>query len=185
VIIRDDKDWTWVLAAPCPECRFDAGSCPAQSVATLIRENANDWRRLLDGGTIRAVRPNDYTWSPLEYACHVRDVYRRYDHRIELMQNANDPLFPNWDQDASAVDDRYNEQDPEQVVSALVVAAATLARRLETIDGEAWERSGRRSDGASFTIATIARYMIHDAIHHIWDVTGQRPSVGHGPGSTS
>lgn len=89
------------------------------------------------------------------------------------MQRENDPLFPNWDQDASAIDDRYDEQDPEHVVDELGVAAETLARRLETINGEAWERPGRRSDGASFTIGTIARYMIHDPIHHVWDVNRQ------------
>jgi hypothetical protein len=34
-------------------------------------------------------------------------------------------------------------------------------------------RPGRRSDGASFTIDTISRYMVHDTIHHVWDVTGR------------
>jgi hypothetical protein len=90
------------------------------------------------------------------------------------MQRRDDPLFPNWDQDASAIDDGYDEQDPKRVVDELGVAAETLAQRLETIKGRAWERSGRRSDGASFTIGTIARYMIHDPIHHVWDVNRQQ-----------
>jgi hypothetical protein len=51
------------------------------------------------------------------------------------------------------------------------VAAEALARRLDAIDGDAWDRPGRRGDGASFTIDTIARYMIHDPVHHVWDVT--------------
>jgi len=171
VIVPDDKSWTWVLDRPCPECGFDASTCAAESVSALVVDNAGTWERLLADGRIRAGRPNASTWSSLEYACHVRDVYRRYDERIELMQTHDDPLFPNWDQDASATDDRYDAQDPQRVVAELGAAAGVLAARLASISGETWNRPGRRGDGASFTIATIARYMIHDPIHHVWDVT--------------
>jgi hypothetical protein len=104
----------------------------------------------------------------------VRDVYRRYDGRIALMLTYDNPLYPNWDQDASAVEDRYEEQAPATVVSELTAAAEGLAGRLETITGSQWERTGRRGDGATFTIASISRYMIHDPVHHVWDVTGRR-----------
>ena len=46
-----------------------------------------------------------------------------------------------------------------------------MTERLGRIDGSDWERPGRRSDGSSFTVASLVRYMIHDPIHHIWDVT--------------
>ena len=38
-----------------------------------------------------------------------------------------------------------------------------------------WSREGRRSDGAAFTVETLARYLLHDIVHPGWDVT---------PGST-
>jgi hypothetical protein len=174
VIAPDTKDWTWVLDRVCPDCGFDASACDAQKVAVLVRTNATSWRRLLDSGAIRPGRPNRSTWSTLEYACHVRDVFRRYDRRIALMLTEDDPLYPNWDQDASAVEDRYDEQDPAEVVADLVAAAEQVATRLSGITGAAWERRGRRSDGASFTIGTIARYMVHDPIHHLWDVSAAR-----------
>jgi len=28
--------------------------------------------------------------------------------------------------------------------------------------------------GASFTVETFARYLVHDLVHHLYDVTGQR-----------
>ena len=171
MIVPDDKDWTWVLDRPCPECGFDAGACPADAVAALTRANAQVWNELLANGRIRPGRPDDVTWSSLEYACHVRDVFVRYDERIALMQAHDDPLFPNWDQDASAIADRYDDQDSAQVVEALGAAAVALADRLDAITDAEWARRGRRSDGASFTIDTIARYMIHDPVHHVWDVT--------------
>ena len=115
-------------------------------------------------------RPSATVWSPLEYACHVRDVYRIYDERLELMLTRDDPLYQNWDQDASAVTDRYNEQSPATVERELAEAAARLADRFDTVSGDQWSRPGRRSDGKRFTIESFARYMIHDPIHHLHDV---------------
>ena len=147
--------------------------CASTDVAGLVVANLADWERLLGEGVIRPGRPDDHTWSSLEYACHVRDVYLRYDGRLTLMLDAEDPLFPNWDQDATAVDDRYDEQNPFTVVGELRDAGATVAQRLASVDGVDWDRKGRRSDGASFTLDTIARYMVHDTIHHVWDVTAR------------
>lgn len=170
MIEPDTKDWTWVLDRPCPDCGFDAATVAAGDVAALVDENAARWRDLQRAGRLVAERPDPFTWSPLEYTCHVRDVYRRYHERIELMLVQDDPLFPNWDQDASAVSERYNEQDPALVVDDLGRAAGALASLLRGLKGSEWDRPGRRSDGASFTVDTIVRYMVHDPIHHLWDV---------------
>ena len=174
MIVPDEKDWTWVTTRACPECGFDASACAPQAVAGLIDENVRAWEQLLAAHAISAVRPDDATWSPLEYACHVRDVYRRYDARIVLMLEHDDPFYPNWDQDASAAEDRYESQDPAGVVAELRVAGAVLSARLAGLGAADWERTGRRGDGASFTIDTISRYMVHDTIHHVWDVTKDR-----------
>ncbi|GAC1314888.1 MAG: DinB family protein [Acidimicrobiales bacterium] len=171
MIVPDDKDWTWVLERRCGECGFDAATCDPLGVGRLIQENAQAWERLADAGIVRPGRPDDGTWSALEYGCHVRDVYLRFDGRIALMLSADDPLFANWDQDATAVEDAYESQDPRVVIRALTDAAAALAARLHTVAPEEWGRTGRRSDGARFTVASIARYMIHDPIHHLWDVS--------------
>ncbi len=170
MITPDDKDWTWVLQRPCAECGFDASTCSPTAVPDLVRMNASPWSDLLANGAVRAGRGDPNRWSSLEYACHVRDVFRRYDERIVLMMTTDDPLFPNWDQDASAVDERYDSQDPSVVVDDLVAQAITVADRLDGLSDLEWTRKGRRSDGASFTIDTISRYMVHDPIHHLWDV---------------
>jgi hypothetical protein len=174
MIQPDTKNWTWVLERRCPECGFEAGTVPTEAIPGMVRDNATVWVRLLDDGVICPGRPDPATWSSLEYACHVRDVYRRYDGRIELMLTDENPLYANWDQDLTAVEEGYEKQAPATVVSELTAAAERLAGRLDTITGWQWERTGRRSDGATFTIASISRYMIHDPVHHVWDVTGRR-----------
>ncbi len=175
-IVPDDADWTWVLHRICPDCGFDASVAAANDVAGLMRANAADWAVLSRSGVIKPGRSRPDRWSNLEYAAHVRDVYRRTQQRLGLMVDQDDPLFPNWDQDRSAIEDRYDTQDVGTVTAELTEAAETVAGRLDSLIAEQWGRPGRRSDGASFTIDSFARYVIHDPVHHIWDVTGRRHS---------
>ena len=174
-ILSDAKNWTWVLHRPCGECGLDTRAIAPERVAGLIRANAHQWVELLHGEADLRNRSTPTRWSPLEYACHVRDVFRLYDHRLRLMLTEDDPLYPNWDQDATAVAQRYAEQDPETVAGELQEAGEALAARFEQVD-DRWDRTGRRSDGATFTVGTFARYLIHDPIHHVYDVTGRRHS---------
>ena len=174
-ITPDDKDWTWVLTRACPECGVDVSALPPDSIAPLVRANASDWLALLER-PVRELRrrPSDDRWSPLEYACHVRDVFALYDPRLRLMLEEDDPLYPNWDQDATAVEERYGEQEPALVATELRTASERLAERFDAVHGAEWERPGRRSDGARFTVTTFGRYLIHDPVHHLYDVTGVR-----------
>ena len=165
----DRKDWTWVLERACPDCGFDTRSIARAEVPAMIRANAAGWQRVLRRPDARQ-RPNDATWSPLEYGCHVRDVFRLYDQRLALMLTEDDPLFANWDQDETAVASRYREQDPAIVSGELLAAAEQVADRFASVSGAQWDRAGRRSDGASFTVDTFARYFVHDWVHHLWDV---------------
>ncbi len=168
-ITPDAKNWTWVLDRACPECGFDAQTIQGPDVADLLRREAAVWPVVLDRESV-AERPDENTWSALEYAAHVRDVARLGDYRTGQMLTEDDPEFANWDQDATAVAERYNEQDPRVVAAELVAAAESLAARLDSVHGHQWQRPGRRGDGASFTVDSFARYTLHDVVHHGWDV---------------
>ena len=173
-IVPDTKDWTWVLRRPCSECGFDTQGFAVQAVPEMIMANAAAWQDTLTGPGDARIRPAPGKWSAVEYGCHVRDVFRLYDQRLELMLSQDDPLFPNWDQDETAVAERYQDQDPAEVAVALSEAGQAIAGRFAGVTGAQWQRTGRRSDGASFTVETFARYFIHDPVHHLHDVTGQR-----------
>jgi hypothetical protein len=165
----DTKNWTWVLERRCPECGFDASAFERELVGSMILANAAAWQRVLRGPDTGR-RPAVDVWSPLEYGCHVRDVFCIYDERLERMLEEADPQYANWDQDTTAVDDDYASQDPATVAEELVIAAARLANRFDSVTDAQWSRPGTRSDGAHFTVESFARYLIHDPIHHLWDV---------------
>lgn len=167
----DEKDWTWVLQRPCDECGFDAGTVSGRQVAARLRANAVSWSAVLLRADA-AARPTPQVWSPLEYACHVRDVCRVFQSRVNLMRLQVDPTFENWDQDAAAVADAYGAQAPLAVSVELSAAAEAAARAFETVTDGAWARTGRRSNGSVFTIETLGQYLIHDLAHHLHDVRG-------------
>jgi len=168
-ITPDTKDWTWVLRKPCPECGLVAGDVDPTTVGDRVRAALPRWEEALGRDDSRE-RPDADTWSPTEYACHVRDVFRIFDGRLAQMLAEDDPLFLNWDQDETAVVERYDEQDPATVATELTEAAERIAASFAAVGVEQWSRRGRRSDGASFTVASLGRYFIHDPIHHLTDV---------------
>lgn len=168
-IVPDDKDWTWVLGRPCPECGLDSASISRDRVPDMVRAADPTWSEALRRPDART-RPDDSTWSTLEYACHVRDVCRLFDERLVLMLEQDDPVFANWDQDETARTMAYAGQDPGTVATELADAAETLAARFATVSEGQWARPGRRSNGSVFTVESFARYLVHDLVHHAHDI---------------
>ncbi|MEK7296059.1 MAG: hypothetical protein AAB018_05935, partial [Actinomycetota bacterium] len=169
-IIPDNKNWTWVLERRCPDCGFDSQLVIPREIGAQLREIATQWEVVLLHPDV-AQRPLPNVWSALEYACHVRDVFTLFDTRLERMLDEDSPTFVNWDQDATAIADRYDLQDPLTVRRQLSISAGQLAGRFDSVAGNQWSRVGLRSDGATFTVESFGRYLLHDPIHHLWDVS--------------
>jgi hypothetical protein len=167
----DTKDWTWVLDRRCPDCGFDARGVAATEVAARIDRNAAAWREVLAAPGASA-RPVPTRWSPLEYACHVRDVHLVFAGRAGAMLTQEDPSFPDWNQDEAAVSGRYATQAAAPVADELVVAAARASGIYRDVPADGWQRPGRRSNGSTFTVESLARYHLHDVEHHLFDVAG-------------
>lgn len=172
--VPDTKDWTWTLSRRCEECGLAAGELTIDEVATRAEAAASEWVQILTSSPAAGLRPAADVWSPLEYGAHVRDVFELFDARLVLMLIEALPTFANWDQDETAIEARYAEQDPQQVAAELTGFAETFVGRLRALEPSQLDRPGRRTDGAEFTVMSFAQYFLHDIIHHLWDVTGQR-----------
>jgi hypothetical protein len=164
----DTKDWTFVITQGCPECGF--APQPVERTGARLLATLPAWTAALaraDAGQ----RPAPQVWSPVEYACHVRDVCALFRERLELMLTRDDPEFADWDQDAAALTGDYYHQDPRAVLDELTAQAQATARAFDAVIGDQWDRPGRRSNGARFTVRTFAVYFLHDVEHHVWDIS--------------
>lgn len=168
-IVPDTKDWTWTLERPCPDCGFEASSVAAGDIADLVTAYTSPWTEVLARADVTS-RPDPATWSPLEYACHVRDVCDLFAARVRLMLDEDGARFANWDQDVTAIENGYAGQSPSVVAAELPVAAARLRDEYAGLSGAEWDRRALRSDGSEFTVLTLGQYGLHDLAHHLWDV---------------
>jgi hypothetical protein len=173
-ITPDDKDWTWVLERPCSSCGYDSQAHDRSSLADLVRVNGAKWTALLGSTADVGERPAPDVWSALEYGCHIRDVHRLFGQRITLMLTSDSPTFANWDQDETAVAERYGEQVPADVSAVITTSSAELAAILDQVGDDQWQRPGLRSNGSQFTVESLTRYGLHDLEHHWFDVSGER-----------
>jgi hypothetical protein len=170
-IIPDEKDWTWVLSRPCPECGFDASTVTPSTVPGTVTNMLPRWRAALRRPDV-AERPDEATWSVLEYASHVRDVFSLFDRRLNQMLTEDNARFENWDQDKTAIEKDYANADPAVVSSELTAEGHQVAESFAGVRQDQWGRRGIRSNGSEFTVLTLAQYFLHDVVHHLHDVDG-------------
>ena len=170
-IIPDIKDWTWVLQRPCPECGFDASAATPATAPGIVASMLPRWRAALRRPDV-ADRPDEATWSVLEYACHVRDVFGLFDYRLSLMLSQDDARFEDWDQDLTALEKDYANSDPAEVSAGLTAEGEQIAASFAGVPEDDWGRKGTRSNGSQFTVLTFAQYFLHDVVHHLHDVVG-------------
>jgi hypothetical protein len=174
-ITPEDRDWTFVIRDGCPECGFTPQS--PQTTGDRLRAAIPRWTVALSDAAA-SQRREPTVWSAVEYGCHVRDACRIFRERLELMLTVDDPVFANWDQDATAIDGGYFTQRPDIVAGELARQALATASAFDAVRPEQWTRPGRRSNGSVFTVSTFAVYFLHDIEHHVYDVNEKRATQG-------
>ncbi|WP_433667048.1 DinB family protein [Nocardia sp. CA-136227] len=188
-IVPDAKDWTWVLERICADCGFDPDAIAFAAVPGSARASVTRLLAALERPDAR-LRPDDSTWSALEYAAHVRDVCRIFTHRLDIARTGEPrpgpviaaydtavtvgdngiPMFANWDQDATALAENYGAAETATVAAELAAAVDVVANAFAAVpDGER-DRAALRGNGSAFTIDSMARYFLHDLVHHAHDV---------------
>ncbi|MGD6980937.1 MULTISPECIES: DinB family protein [Citricoccus] len=165
----DDRDWTFVVTDGCDECGFRPFD--AAETARRISAGTERWRAVLERPDA-AQRPSEQVWSPLEYACHVRDMVRLLGERVKAIRDQEAPEFADWDGDAMAVKLAYWAADPGTTWEDLGRTTRRTVSVLESVPAGARDRTGRRSDGVEFTVASLGQYIGHEMEHHLHDVRG-------------
>jgi S-DNA-T family DNA segregation ATPase FtsK/SpoIIIE len=157
----------------CEECGYGYDSLTRQQIADALPDLAEQIASILasvPAPTLRAhLRPA--SWSALEYGCHVRDVLRIQRERVLLAQVEDMPRFVSMRRDERALEEKYNEQNPAAVATAIRAGAADLVKTLGGLDDEGWRRIGIYPWPESHvrTVEWIGRRTVHELAHHLFD----------------
>ena len=160
----------------CPECGLDYDTISPSDAAVAIRTMPRRYRSSIavaleddaDEGLIRR-RPDESTWSALEYTAHVADLYQLFTTIVRRMFDEDTPTIAFWDPDARAAEQNYNGADPVAVLNHLDAATATLAAAVERVDADSWRRTATFSFGER-DLLRMVRNAVHEGSHHLRDV---------------
>jgi len=160
----------------CDECGFVYEDLAAADIPAAVRAFAKRYRAPLsrflpgeDGDALVRERPEPATWSALEYAAHVRDVFGRYADWIELTLAEDRPVLEGPGPDELAALGHYNADDPAAVTDVLATNAERLATVIEAVPDDGWDRIGLRGD-VERSVIFSARRAVHEGGHHLLDI---------------
>lgn len=165
----DEPDWLVVVASGrCAVCELTASEGPSSGLAGRLRDEAHRWAGVLRDADDDAVRrrPGPDVWSALEYGVHVRDVLAVFTERVLRTLAEIEPELGWWDHEAAMDDGFANESDRAAVGDDLVENAARLAEVLGRVAGDQWERVATRRESERFTVDLLARFALHEVVHH-------------------
>jgi hypothetical protein len=161
----------------CAECGFVYDLASAADVPSLAREHAVEYADLLggDAGKLRQRREPE-VWSPLEYACHVRDVLLMQRERALAARRVDNPPTYPMGRDERVEHDGYTEQNPADVARQIRDAALLFANVLERLDDQDWERTLRWysfPEPQERSLRWLALQTLHELRHHLLDIHRQ------------
>ena len=162
------------LDGRCAECGFVYELAREEIVRRMTADAEMFVARMhdLDDDAARR-RPTRDVWSPLEYACHVRDMLRVQRERVELIQREDAPSLVPMGRDERVIEHRYNEQDPGVVTTELFASAGSLAALLARLDDSGWKRTGLYTYPSTQlrTVEWIGTHTVHELQHHRRDIS--------------
>jgi hypothetical protein len=156
----------------CEECGFDYEALDPAAIPAALRSFAKRYRAPLsrflpgeDGEALVRQRPAEGTWSALEYAAHVRDVFASYDRWIGRCLTEDRPVLDDPPPDNGA----YNQEQPAAIADAVAANAERLAATVEVVPDDGWDRAGVRR-GEERSVLLMARRAVHEGSHHLLDI---------------
>jgi hypothetical protein len=157
----------------CPECTFSYDDNP--DVLTLINAGVADLSKILTSADDPSTRRAPAVWSPLEYACHVRDMLLVQRERVLLARRANRPDCTPMGRDERVEHDGYADQAPADVARQLTDAATLFTNVLHRLPAPDWNRTVlyRYPEPTERTLHWVALHTLHEVQHHLLDIRRQ------------
>jgi hypothetical protein len=160
----------------CDECGFVYELSEAEGAGVRIAADTAAFAGLLgEHGPDVARRRRSDMWSPLEYACHVRDVLLVQRERVLVARREHTPALASMGRDERVDHDGYAEQRPIDVARQLTDAALLFAHVLDRLGPAEWERTVLYNwpVKAERSLRWLAVHTAHELHHHLADAESQ------------
>jgi S-DNA-T family DNA segregation ATPase FtsK/SpoIIIE len=157
----------------CPDCDFRYGALPRHQLVTALRAGGEAYApRLATDSTILRTRREPGEWSPLEYACHVRDVSLMQRDRLYVALVEDEPSFKPMYRDQRVAFDRYNLQSPSAVAAEVAMATALFAGAFEGLGDDQWGRPLIYGfpEATHRDVEWVGHHTLHEITHHLADI---------------
>ncbi|POX53149.1 hypothetical protein C3489_16610 [Streptomyces sp. Ru71] len=157
----------------CAECGFEYDLALAPSVPGLALEHAERYAALLEADApALGRRPAPGVWSPLEYACHVRDVLLVQRERALAALRRDTPVAESMGREERVEHDGYGLQQPADVARQLGDAALLFGQVLARLSPGGWERTlvYTYPERAERSLRWLAVHTLHELRHHLLDM---------------
>ncbi|MFE9321468.1 DinB family protein [Nocardia sp. NPDC052278] len=163
----------------CAECGFEYDPALVPEVSALTRGHAAEYAALLAGdGRVLRQRTAPDVWSPLEYACHVRDVLFAQRERVLLARRVDTPAPEPMGRDERVEHDGYADQRPSDVARQLEDAALLFGNVLDRLAPADWDRKliFTYPERQERPLRWLALHTLHELRHHLLDIRRQLDS---------
>ena len=160
----------------CEECGFEYDESAFSKAAGSIRAGSADLAAALtDSRADVRTRRQPGRWSPLEYACHVRDMLLVQRERLLAGLRLDRPVCEPMGRDERVELDGYAGQDPADVARQLRDAAQLFASDLDRLSPAGWDRAVIYTypHRAERSLRWLAIHTEHEVAHHLLDVRRQ------------
>ena len=112
-------------------------------------------------------RPVPGKWSTREVVCHIADFEPIYGDRMKRVIAEHEPTMLGGDPDLFAARLAYSIRDVEEELALIDVTRSQMARIMQTLKPEDFQRKGLHSEDGALTLETLLMRITGHIPHHI------------------
>lgn len=170
----------WARDHLCGGCEFVYDEADHPGATEAIRAGVAAFAQLLRSSppAMLAVRPAPSVWSPVEYACHLRDVLLVQRERairalVAPRPDGEPPRSPPMYGNDRVEVEGYDSTAAEDAARQLVDAADLFTNVLDRLDGDGWSRTlvYNYPVERERTLRWLAVHTLHEVVHHLGDAS--------------
>ncbi|QDV19619.1 Putative metal-dependent hydrolase YfiT [Gimesia panareensis] len=116
-------------------------------------------------------------WSTRQVVCHIADFEPVYADRMKWVIAEDNPPLPGADHNLFAERLAYEQRDVEEELQLISVVRQNMARILNTLSTEQFERTGLHSHNGEVSVADLLDVITNHIPHHIKLIQEKRDAL--------